>query len=135
MSWMRTYRTPLSLGLVFLILLVFFAVTPEPDLQGVGASEPTAAPTAGPGECVVCPVDQECDPRSGQCRFIDHTPWPCVRGAKFDDGAGQCLPEGAPPAPAPVAEATSRPRGRIPGPQFPGGIGGDGGQNLPGIGD
>jgi hypothetical protein len=77
----------------------------------------------------VCPIDQECDPGSGQCRFIDHTPWPCVAGAKFDDAAGQCLPEGVPPAPV----ATTEP-GRIPGPQFPGGIGGNG-PDLPAIGD
>jgi hypothetical protein len=132
-DWIATYRTPFALGVVFVALIGVFAITPDPDLQGA-APEQTTEPTAGPGECVVCPIDQECDPRSGQCRFIDHTPWPCVKGAEYDDAAGQCLPTGAPPAPPPVT-ATTGP-GRIPGPDFPPGIGGDGrGPDLPAIGD
>lgn len=126
------YRTPAALMAVFLALLVLFAVTPDPDPRGASAVEPTSEPTAGPGECVVCPIDQECDPATGRCRFIDHTPWPCVESANFDDEAGQCLPEGAPPPP-PVA---TREPGRIPGPVFPPGIGGrDRGPDLPAIGD
>jgi hypothetical protein len=131
---MGQYRLPLALGAVFIALLAVFAITPDPDLRGANAVEPTSEPTSGPGDCVVCPIDQECDPDSGQCRFIKHTPWPCVKSAKFDDRADQCLPEGAPPAPAPVA--TTQP-GRIPGPVFPPGIGDNrrGGQDLPAIGD
>jgi hypothetical protein len=133
MGWTSAYRTPIALTAVFVALLVVFALTPDPDLQGASVS-PTSQPTPGPRECVACPIDQECDAESGQCVFVEHTPWPCVPSAKFDDRAGQCLPEGAPPAPAAVA--TSDP-GRIPGPVFPPGIGGDGnrGPDLPAIGD
>ena len=128
----RAYRTPLALGLVFVALLAVFAITPDPDLEGVINVESTAEPSEGPGECVVCPVDQECDPDSGQCKFIKHTPWPCVESARFDDEDDQCLPEGAPPPPP---AATTEP-GRIPGPVFPPGIGGDPDRpDLPAIGD
>lgn len=135
---MSAYRTPIALAAVFVALLVVFALTPDPDLQGAGAVEPTSEPTPGPRECVVCPIDQECEPGTGRCVFIDHTPWPCVPSARFDDRADQCLPEGAPPAPPAPAAATAAP-GRIPGPDFPPGIGGDPdrrrGQDLPGFGD
>ena len=130
----RAFRTPLWLGLVFLLVMAVFALTPDPK-SATGASEPSAAPTAGPRECVVCPIDQRCDAKSGRCRFIDHTPLPCVKTARFDDEAGFCLPESVPAAP----EAEETPDGRterVPGPQFPGGIGGEPRQpNLPGFGD
>jgi hypothetical protein len=131
-SW-RAYRTPFALGMVFIALLAVFALTPDPDLRLADSVEQTSEPRSGPGDCVVCQIDQECDPSSGQCRFIEHTPWPCVPSAKFDDEADQCLPEGAPPAPSTAATAAP---GRIPGPVFPPGIGGERrGQDLPAIGD
>jgi hypothetical protein len=131
-GFVRAYRTPLWLTVVFVALLLVFAVTPDPK-SASGASEPSSEPTAGPHECVVCPIDQRCDGKSGQCMFIDHTPLPCVKTAKYDGKAGFCLPESVPEAPA---SATDEP-GRIPGPQFPGGIGGTPRQprGLPGFGD
>lgn len=117
-TWARTYRIPFTLGLVFIALLVVFAVTPDPG-TGQPEAEATAVPTPGPRECVVCGIDETCDPDSGQCKFIDHTPLPCVESARMDERAGFCLPEGAPPAPtsAPVTEPER--------PQFPGSIGGE----------
>jgi hypothetical protein len=138
MSAARTFRTPLWLGGLFIVLLGVFAVTPDPTSGDLDAAEPTSEPTPGARECVVCPIDQQCDPDSGQCMFVDHTPWPCVKSAKMDEQAGFCLPEGAPPAPAAVS--TTRP-GRIPGPDFPPGIRDPDspdepqGQDLPGFGD
>jgi hypothetical protein len=132
-GFVRAYRTPLWLTAVFVLLLLVFAITPDPDTAR-GAGEPTSEPTPGPHECVVCPIDQKCDPTSGQCLFVDHTPLPCVKSAKFDKKAGFCLPEGAPPAPA----AATEPAGRVPGaPRFPGGIGGDQPRDpdLPGFGN
>ena len=131
----RAFRTPIWLGIVFLLMMAVFAITPDPT-TATGASEPSAAPTPGPQECVVCPIDQRCDAKSGQCRFVDHTPLPCVKTAKYDDEAGFCLPENVPAAPQ--AEETPDGRtARVPGPQFPGGIGGDSPRqpNLPGFGD
>jgi hypothetical protein len=131
-GWTRAYRTPLALTAVLGALLLLFAVTPDPGSSDASAADPTSEPTAGP-RCVVCPIDQRCDPDTGRCEFIDHTPWPCVESARFDEGADQCLPEGAPPAPAAVATAEP---GRIPGPAFPPGIRDDDvGPDLPAIGD
>jgi hypothetical protein len=132
----RAYGAPLWLAAIFAAVLLAFWVTPDPSSAELQA-EPTSEPTPGPRECVVCPIDQRCDPGSGQCMFIDHTPLPCVKSAKYDDEAGYCLPTGAPPAPA----VTTAQPGTIPGPQFPGGIGGRvprqprGADSGPSIGD
>lgn len=134
-GFVRTFRTPLWLVVVFGALLVLFALTPDPK-TATGASEPSAEPTPGPRECVVCPIDQRCDAKSGRCRFLDHTPLPCVKTATYDERAGFCLPEDVPQAPA--AETPEGRVPRVPGPQFPGGIGGDSPPrqpNLPGFGD
>jgi hypothetical protein len=104
-DFVAAYRTPVWLGAVFLALLVVFAFTPDPTSGDVDTVQPTSEPTPGPRECVVCPIDQRCDPGSGQCVFVDHTPLPCVRSAKFDEEAGFCLPEGAPPAPQPAVSS------------------------------
>lgn len=128
--WTRAYRTPLALTAVFGALLLLFAVTPDPDVRDARAADPTSEPTAGP-RCVVCPIDQRCDPGSGRCEFIDHTPWPCVPNARFDEGADQCLPEGAPPPP-PAVVATQPPTGRT---VFPPGIRDGRGPDLPAIGN
>lgn len=140
-SWTRTYRTPLALTAVFVALLAVFAVTPDPSI-GDTAAEPTSEPTPGPRECVVCPIDQRCNPGTGRCELVEHTPAPCVESAKFDERAGFCLPEGAPPPPpaAAVSEPTDdarRPRVN----RFPPGIRDPDrgrerrGQDLPAIGD
>jgi hypothetical protein len=134
MGWGRAFRTPLWLGGVFVGLLIVFALTPDPQ-SATGASEPSAEPTPGPRECVVCPIDQRCDVKSGQCKFLDHTPLPCVKTATYDERAGFCLPESVPAAPV-AAETPDGRTARIPGPEFPGGIGGDSPRqpNLPGFG-
>ena len=132
-GWGRAFRTPLWLGVVFVGLLVLFALTPDPKTAS-GASEPSAEPTPGPHECVVCPIDQRCDAKSGQCKFLDHTPLPCVKTATYDERAGFCLPESVPDAPPDESPDGRVPR--VPGAQFPGGIGGEPRQpNLPGFGD
>jgi hypothetical protein len=100
-EWARLYQTPLWLTAAFIGLLVVFAITPDPS-QNTASSGPTAEPTPGPRECVVCGIDQQCDPSSGRCMFIKATPLPCVKSSKFDDKAGFCLPTGA-PTPVPVA--------------------------------
>ena len=129
-GWVRTFRTPLWLGAVFIGLLVLFALTPDPKTAS-GASEPSAEPTPGPHECVVCPIDQRCDAKSGQCKFLDHTPLPCVKTATYDERAGFCLPESVPDAPDETPDGRIP---RVPGPQFPGGIGGEPRQpSLPGF--
>jgi hypothetical protein len=94
-----TYRTPFALGGVFIALVVVFAIAPHPRSASARAPSSTAEPTPGPHECVVCGVDKQCDPNTGQCEFIDHTPLPCVEGASYDAKAGFCLPEGVPAAP------------------------------------
>jgi hypothetical protein len=140
-GWVRTYRTPVTLTVAFLALLAIFAVTPEPDTGETTAAEATAEPTPGPQECVVCPIDQRCDPGSGRCILVEHTPLPCVKTAKFDDEAGFCLPEGVPPPPAAPAASTDPNAGQPRVPRFPGGIGGRDDDvdprepNLPGFGD
>lgn len=120
-GWAAAYRTPVWLGGVFVVLLALFAVTPDPAGGGRDSAQPTSEPTPDPRECVVCPIDQRCDPGSGRCVFVEHTPLPCVRSANFDEEAGFCLPEGAPPPPPPVATAEPA-DGRVPGPAFPPGI-------------
>ena len=128
-AWARTYRIPFTLALVFVALLLVFAVTPDPG-SSQQQSQPTAVPTPGPRECVVCGIDETCNPDTGQCMFVDHTPLPCVKSAKIDEKAGFCLPEGAPPAPTAAAVD--------PNAGFPGGIGGNSRARqprLPGFGD
>jgi hypothetical protein len=102
-EWARLYQTPLWLAAGFIVLLALFAVTPDPARSAAdNGPEPTSEPTPGPGECVICGIDQECDPSSGRCVFIKATPLPCVESAKFDEKAGFCLPTGAPtPVPQP----------------------------------
>ncbi len=102
-EWARLYQTPLWLSAVFIALLTLFALTPDPgpSASELGADE-TAEPTTAPGECVVCGIDQRCDPKSGRCVFVKATPLPCVEGAEFDEKAGFCLPTGAPTAPPTV---------------------------------
>jgi hypothetical protein len=131
-SWARAYRTPLWLGALFVVMLALFAVTPDPITATSADADPTAEPTSQPRQCVVCPIDQRCDARSGRCMFVEHTPLPCVKSAKFDEEAGFCLPEGAPPAPAVVNDGPERPTS-----EFPGGIGGDRARQprLPGFGN
>lgn len=105
-EWARLYQMPLWLTAAFIVLLALFAVTPDPTRSAaeVGPA-PTSEPTPGPGECVVCGIDQECDPASGRCVFVDATPLPCVQGAEFDERAGFCMPTGAPtPVPTPEPE-------------------------------
>ena len=138
-GWLHAYRTPFWLSVVFAALLLVFALTPDPN-DATGAAEPTSEPTPGPRECVVCPIDQRCNAKSGQCEFIDHTPLPCVKSAKYDDRAGFCLPTGAPAAPASTDEDEDGSE-RAPGePRFPGGIEDDNNgaprqPDLPGFGD
>lgn len=104
----RTYRTPFALGAVFVGLIVAFAVAPRSNNASVRGPQSTAEATPGPHECVVCGVDKQCDPRTGQCIFMDHTPLPCVESAHYDDKAGFCLPEGVPAAPAQLNPAGVR---------------------------
>ncbi len=134
----RAHRTPLWLTAIFGALLVIFAITTDPQ-SATGASEPTSEPTPGPRECVVCPIDQRCDAKSGQCVFIDHTPLPCVKSAKFDERAGFCLPTGVPAPPA-AATDEDEDRGRVPGQsRSQGGVSDDNDgprrPDLPGFGD
>lgn len=103
-EWARLYQTPLWLTAVFVGLLALFAVTPDPTRTAANSGpDPTSEPTRGPGECIVCGIDQQCDPRSGRCVFVKATPVPCVETAKFDEKAGFCLPVGA-PTPVPLPE-------------------------------
>lgn len=95
----KTYRTPVILTAVFAVLMLVFAITPDPTTAKSVAPESTFEPTPGPHECVVCAIDRICDPGTSQCVFVDHTPLPCVKSAKMDDQAGFCLPTGAPAAP------------------------------------
>ncbi len=103
----RTYTTPFALLAVFVALLVVFAFSPTPKNVSARGPLSSSEPTPGPHECVVCGVDKTCDARTGQCVFIDHTPFPCVESAHYDDKAGFCLPEGVPAAPA--AQVNSQP--------------------------
>ncbi len=98
-DWARLYQTPLWLTAAFLALLTLFALTPDPTRVTSDAGPgPTSEPTRGPRECVVCGIDQQCEPSSGRCLFINATPLPCVQGAEFDEKAGFCLPTGVPTA-------------------------------------
>ncbi len=132
-----TYRTPFVLGAVFVVLVAVFAVAPHPRSASARAPQSTAEATPGPHECVVCGVDKECDPRTGQCIFIDHTPLPCVESANYDSKAGFCLPEGVPQAPTVAANPSGGTSGvrtpsppRIPNMRLPGfGDGGSVGNN------
>ena len=118
-EWAKAYRTPVALVAVFIALMVVFAVTPDPRAASANDNVDTTATetTTGPHECVVCSIDKMCDPGSGQCVFIDHTPPPCVKSAKYDDDAGFCLPTGAPAAPAVSSNTTGGT-----GSEFPPGI-------------
>lgn len=108
-EWARLYQTPLWLAAGFIVLLALFAVTPDPARSAADEGpDPTSEPTPGPGECVICGIDQECDPSSGRCMFIKATPLPCVESAKFDEKAGFCLPTGA-PTPVPQPDPTDEP--------------------------
>src|SRR5213078_4522699 len=100
-------------GLVFVALAVLFAVTPSSHTTVARGPESTSEPTPGPHECFVCGIDQECNPSSGQCMFVDHTPLPCVESAHYDDKSGFCLPEGEVQAPAGQGPANGV---RTPGP-------------------
>jgi len=102
-----TYKTPFALAAVFAALIVVFAIAPRPKSASARAPQSTAEATPGPHECVVCGVDKQCDPTTGQCMFIDHTPLPCVASSNYDAKAGFCLPEGVPAAPAPQNSAPS----------------------------
>lgn len=129
-TWARLYQTPLWLTAAFLALLTLFALTPDPARTSAEDNAgPTSEPTPGARECVVCGIDQECDPDSGRCVFVKATPLPCVQGAEFDEKAGFCMPTGAPtavplPALEPEVEENERPP-RQPREEYPGGIDGD----------
>jgi len=129
-----TYRTPFALGAVFVGLVVVFAFAPRPHNASARAPESTAEATPGPHECVVGGVDKECDPRTGMCVFINHTPLPCVESATYDAKAGFCLPDGVPAAPAaqnPGAGVRTPSPPRIPNMRLPG-FGRDGGGSVGG---
>jgi len=118
-----TYTTPFALGGVFVALVVVLALAPHPRNASARAPQSTAEATPGPHECVVCGVDKECDPRTGLCVFIDHTPLPCVESATYDAKAGFCLPEGVPAAPAaanPAAGVRTPSPPRVPNMRLPG---------------
>jgi hypothetical protein len=102
-EWARLYQTPLWLAAIFIGLLALFAVTPDPARTAAKEPDTASEPTPAPGECVVCGIDQQCDPSSGRCVFLKNTPLPCVEHAEFDEKAGFCLPTGA-PTPVPEAE-------------------------------
>lgn len=104
-EWARLYQTPLWLAAVFIGLLALFAVTPDPARTATNEPDTASEPTPAPGECVVCGIDQQCDPSSGRCVLLKNTPLPCVEHAEFDEKAGFCLPTGA-PTPIPQPEAS-----------------------------
>ena len=104
-EWARLYQTPLWLAAIFIGLLALFAVTPDPARTATNEPDTASEPTPAPGECVVCGIDQQCDPGSGRCVFLKSTPLPCVEHAEFDEKAGFCLPTGA-PTPVPQPEVT-----------------------------
>jgi hypothetical protein len=96
---MATFRTPFWLLVVFVLLLGLFALLrgPQPVAE---VTETIGEPTPGPQECAIaCGIGSQCDPVSGRCVSVEHTPFPCVPTATFDPEAGFCLPEGAPPPP------------------------------------
>jgi hypothetical protein len=105
-EWARLYQTPLWLAAVFIGLLALFAVTPDPARTATKGPDTATEPTRAPGECVVCGIDQQCDPTSGRCVLLKSTPLPCVEHAEFDEKAGFCLPTGA-PTPVPQPEETT----------------------------
>ena len=105
----------------FVVLLILFALTPEPKPTAAERSvDRTAEATPGPNEYVACSIDKTWDPNARKCVPFDATPLPCVEGTDFDKKAGFCLPTGTPAVVAPIATLA-------PG-QFPGGFG-----DLPGI--
>ena len=107
-EWARLYQTPLWLAAVFIGLLALFAVTPDPARTATNEPDIASEPTPAPGECVVCGIDEQCDPTSGRCVLIKSTPLPCVEHAEFDEKAGFCLPTGAPtPVPQPPEVTTT----------------------------
>lgn len=115
----------LSIAYVLLLGLVAFVRPPTTDASEDTVPQPTPVDPSRRTECVVCGIDRVCDPGSGQCVFVDATPLPCVKGTKFDERAGFCLPTGE--LSAPVAT-------QAPAEEFPDSGIGEPNIDLPGFG-
>lgn len=97
------------LGVVYVLVVALVALVPASRRADVTGTASTPRPIERPADCVVCGIDQTCDPDTGRCVFLESTPVPCIEGTRFDERAGFCLPEaGAQPTIAPVA--TPRPQ-------------------------
>lgn len=106
-----TFRIPLVLSVVYVAVIALVTLVPAPSRE-VATGDATPVPSERPAECVVCGIDQECDPGSGRCVFVSPTPLPCVEGTSFDERAGFCLPEQG-SEPTIIPEETEKP-GRVP---------------------
>lgn len=107
-GWGGTYRIPVLLSVVYVLVIALVALVPASRRADVTGAESTPLPPERPADCVVCGIDQTCDPDTGRCVFVEATPLPCIEGTRFDESAGFCLPEaGAQPTIAP-AEPTPR---------------------------
>lgn len=106
----QTFRVPMALGAVFLILLVAFGLT-SGGPGSASAPGDTAAPESTPEvrRCAACGVGETCDARTGTCVLAEGTPPPCLDGSRFDEDEGFCIPDETPPPVTPPPAATLAP--------------------------
>jgi hypothetical protein len=105
-QWAHTFRVPIALSVVFLLLLVVFGLTGRGPGSTSDASGATSEPqsTAPVQRCAACGVGETCDSESGLCVLSEGTPPPCLEGSTFDDEQGFCIPDETPqPTPPPAA--------------------------------
>lgn len=110
--WVRRYPAPLVLTGVFVLALggslaasggrqESTAITITPEVHAPGTTRPL---------CPVCGIGERCDSSTGTCVLdVATTPQPCVKGSKYDDKLGFCVPV-ATPKPTPYPSKTLDPR-------------------------
>jgi hypothetical protein len=120
-GWMRYFKVPLWLALVYIAVLGVVASFPTRSTAGRVSAGPTATPAAA-SQYAVCGIDHTSDPKTGRCVPVSVTPLPCVQGSKFDSKAGFCMPTAPKAAVAPPPPPVQQPQ--VPEDPF---------ANLPGI--
>lgn len=124
-TWLRVYRVPLVITIVFAGLLLVLAAFSRSTGGRTVITRPAATIQPEPGSRSVCSAcEGHCDQETGRCVRPSSEPLSCVQGARYDEREGFCIPAAPKPTAVPtrtlvpVNPLDGTPRPRTPFPFF-----------------